>query len=212
MPYSKIVKFNFKARTIRNEAGEAIGKSKKQPSLEVSMPLLTAGELALYLANEGSKEAQLICEAVARLFIDGARGQFDEVIESFVDDSQEVTASMLDYSKLNLEYIASIPPTQRGATALSDEDWQMFFEDYLATMVAATGKPEVKIKNHLELFKKPNKAKNNKDVLAVLIDQLDIYMAQSASLEDTGTAASRIRDKFDRWLNAEEATVNLDLL
>lgn len=212
MPYSKEVKFNFKARTVRNEAGEAIGKTKKQPSLVVAMPMLTAGEVASYLANEASKEAVLICEAVARLFIDGARQQFDEVIESFTDDNQEVTASMLDYSKLNLEYIASIPPTQRGATALTDEDWQVFFEDYLAVMVQATGKPEVKIKNHLELFKKPNKAKNNKEVLAVLIDQLDIYMAQSASLEDTGAAASRIRDKFDKWLNAEEAAIALDLL
>jgi hypothetical protein len=56
------------------------------------------------------------------------------------------------------------------------------------------------------------KCKANKPVLGLLVDQLDIYMSQSASIEDTGLAASRIRDKFQRWLDAEEATLSLDLL
>jgi hypothetical protein len=213
MSISKTVKFNFKTRNIKDESGNVIGKSKKQPSIEAVLPLPTADEIAAYLATPDSKEAQLICDAVARMYIDGAREQFDEVIESFGDDdTKEVQASMLDYSKLSLEYIASIPPTQRGATALTDEDWELFFTDYLGVMVAATGKEEVKIKNHINLFKKPNKAKANKDVLAVLCDQLDIYLSNSANLEDTGAAAGRIRNKFQAWLDAEEPAMNLDLL
>lgn len=213
MAITKTIKFNFKSRSIRDENGNVIGKTKKQPSIEAALPLLTAEEIANYLAEPASKEAALICDAVARMYIDNAREQFDEVIEAFGDDdSKEVTAAMLDYSKLNLEYIASIPPTQRGATALTDDDWETFFGDYLAVMVAATGKAEDKIKNHINLFKKPNKAKASKDVLAVLIDQLDIYLSASASLDETGVAASRIRDKFDRWVKAEEPAMSLDLL
>lgn len=213
MPSTKVIKFNFKSRTIRDENGNSIGKSKKQPSLEVALPLLTADDIATYLAAPETKEAQLIVDAVARMYIDNAREQFDEVIEAFgEDDSKEVSSSMLDYSKLNLEYIASIPPTQRGATALTDEDWEALFSDYLAVMVAATGKAEDKIKNHINLFKKPNKAKASKDVLAVLVDQLDIYMAASANLDETGVAASRIREKFVRWIAAEEPAMSLDLL
>lgn len=213
MPTTKTIKFNFKSRSIRDEAGNLIGKTKKQPSLEVALPLLDAGEVSAYLANGDSKEAQLVLNAVAQLFIDGAREQFDEVIEAFgEDESKTISADVLDYSKLTLEYIASLPPTQRGAAALTEEDFETFFTDYLAVMVAATGKEQAKITNHINLFKKPTKAKANKEVLAVLVDQLDIYIAASANLEETGVAAQRIRDKFQRWIDTPEPTMSLDLL
>lgn len=213
MPIAKQFKFNFKTRTIRDENGNPIGKSKKQPSVECEVPALSADEIISYLQQGDTKEAALISEAVARIIIDAAREQFDEVIESFgEDDTKEVSAAMLDYSKLTLEYVASIPPTQRASSALSDEDWAAFFDDYLGVMVAATGKTEDKIKNHINLFKKPAKAKANKEVLQVLVDQLDIYMASSANLEDNGTCAARISEKFKRWIDEPEKAVNLDLL
>lgn len=213
MPIAKSFKFNFKSRAIKDENGNVMGRTKKQPSVECEVPVLAADEITAYLGQGDTKEAALIVEAVARLFIDAARDQFDEVIEAFgEDDSKEVSAAMLDYSKLNLEYIASIPPSQRASTALSDEDWTVFFDDYLAVMVAATGKTEDKIKNHINLFKKPAKAKANKEVLAVLVDQLNVYMASSANLEETGTCAARISEKFTRWIAEPEKAVNLDLL
>ena len=86
------------------------------------------------------------------------------------------------------------------------------FEDYLVVMVAATGKTEDRIKNHINLFKKPQKAKANKEVLKVLVDQLDIYLASSGNLEDTGTCAVRIRDRFNKWISEPEKAANLDLL
>ncbi len=213
MPIAKQFKFNFKSRTIRSEDGQVLGRSKKQPSVECEIPALAADEIISYLQAGDTKEAALITEAVARIIIDAAREQFDEIIEAFgEDDSKEVSASMLDYSKLSLEYVASIPPTQRSSSALSDEDWEAFFTDYLAVMVAATGKTEDKIKNHINLFKKPTKAKANKEVLQVLVDQLNIYMASSANLEDNGTCAARISDKFTRWIAEPEKAANLDLL
>ena len=76
-------------------------------------------------------------------------------------------------------------------------------------MVAATGKEEARIKKHLDLFKKPTRVKNNKDVMSVLIEQLDIYLVASQNVEETGEAANRVRTKFDKWLRAEdEVAVN----
>lgn len=214
MAESKTVKFNFKTRSIRDEAGNVIGKSKKQPSVEVAMPMLTAQDLVNYLTNtEKLKEISLIVEAANGILVSQAREQFDEIIEGFGDDtSKEVTASMLDFTKLTLEYIASIPPTQRGAAAISEEEWMAFFEDYAPVMVAATGKPIERIKNHIDLFKKPQKIRSNKDVLKALVEQLDIYMSQSAAIEDTGACAQRMRDKFERWANEPEKTISLDIL
>lgn len=213
MPTTQTVKFHFKSRAIKDEAGNTIGRTKKQPSIDAAMPVLTAEEIQLALATPESAVAKLISEAVAAVVLDAARGQFDEIVEAFGDDeTKTVSASMLDYEKLTLEYIASIPPTQRSGTALTDEDWKIFFDDYLAVMVQATGKEEARIKNHINLFKKPQKARANKEVLGVLIDQLDIYMASSASLEETGEAASRILGKFKKWISEEEPKANLDLL
>lgn len=213
MPTTQTVKFHFKSRAIKDEAGNTIGRTKKQPSIDAAMPLLTPEEIQAALAVPDSAVSKLITEAVAAVILDAARGQFDEIIEGFGDDeTKTVSASMLDYEKLTLDYIASIPPTQRASTALTDEDWNTFFTDYLSVMVQATGKEEARIKNHINLFKKPQKARSNKEVLGVLIEQLEIYMAASASLDDTGEAAGRILGKFKKWINEEEPKANLDLL
>ena len=212
MPIAKTYKFNFKSRAIKDENGKEIGRTKKQPSIEVDLPILSADEIVELLMN-GGKESELIVSAAADIIYGAARQQFDEAIEAFGDNSeQEVSGAVLDYDKLSLTYIANLPPSQRGTAALTEEDWTVFFEDYLAVMVAATGKEEARIKNHINLFKKPAKAKANREVLLVLIDQLDIYLASSANLDDTGTCAARIRGKFSKWTEEPEKAVDLSVL
>jgi hypothetical protein len=212
MPNAQTFKFNFKSRAIKDENGKEIGRTKKQPSVEVDLPVMTAEDV-IFTLQRGGKESDLILSSVSDIIYQAARGQFDEIIENFGDNSeQEVSASMLDFDKLTLEYVANLPPSQRGSSAITEEDWTAFFEDYLAVMVAATGKEEKRIKNHIDLFKKPQKAKANKEVLQVLVDQLDIYLASSANLDDTGTCAVRIRGKFDKWISEPEKAVDLSVL
>ena len=212
MPVAQTYKFNFKSRRITDENGNEIGRTKKQPSLTVDLPVPSADEV-IALLQAGGAEAVLLMTQIGDTIYQAARGQFDEVIEQFGDDdSKEVTADMLNYDQLSISYLANLPPSSRGVQAVSDEEWQAFFEDYLAVMVAATGKTEDRIKNHINLFKKPQKAKANKEVLKVLVDQLDIYLASSGNLEDTGTCAVRIRDRFNKWIAEPEKAANLDLL
>ena len=212
MPVAQTYKFNFKSRRITDENGNEIGRTKKQPSLTVDLPVPTTDEVIAML-QAGGAEAVLLMTQISDIIYQAARGQFDEVIEQFGDDdSKEVTADMLNYDQLSISYLANLPPSSRGVQAISDEEWQAFFEDYLAVMVAATGKTEDRIKNHINLFKRPQKAKANKEVLKVLVDQLDIYLASSGNLEDTGTCAVRIRDRFNKWISEPEKAANLDLL
>jgi len=212
MPVAQTYKFNFKSRRITDESGNEIGRTKKQPSLTVDLPIPSTDEVITML-QAGGAEAVLLMTQIGDTIYQAARGQFDEVIEQFGDDdSKEVTADMLNYDQLSISYLANLPPSSRGVQAVSDEEWQAFFEDYLAVMVAATGKTEDRIKNHINLFKKPQKAKANKEVLKVLVDQLDIYLASSGNLEDTGTCAVRIRDRFNKWIAEPEKAANLDLL
>lgn len=212
MPVAQTYKFNFKSRRITDENGNEIGRTKKQPSLTVDLPVPSIEEVIAML-QAGGAEAVLLMTQIGDTIYQAARGQFDEVIEQFGDDdSKEVTADMLNYDQLSISYLANLPPSSRGVQAISDEEWQAFFEDYLAVMVAATGKTEDRIKNHINLFKRPQKAKANKEVLKVLVDQLDIYLASSGNLEDTGTCAVRIRDRFNKWISEPEKAANLDLL
>lgn len=212
MPVAQTYKFNFKSRRITDESGNEIGRTKKQPSLTVDLPIPSTDEV-ISMLQAGGAEAVLLMTQVGDTIYQAARGQFDEIIEQFGDDdSKEVTADMLNYDQLSISYLANLPPSSRGVQAISDEEWQAFFEDYLAVMVAATGKTEDRIKNHINLFKRPQKAKANKEVLKVLVDQLDIYLASSGNLEDTGTCAVRTRDRFNKWISEPEKAANLDLL
>ena len=212
MPVAQTYKFNFKSRRITDENGNEIGRTKKQPSLTIDLPVPSTDEVIAML-QAGGAEAVLLFTQIGDTIYQAARSQFDEIIEQFGDDdSKEVTADMLNYDQLSISYLANLPPSSRGVQAISDEEWQAFFEDYLAVMVAATGKTEDRIKNHINLFKRPQKAKANKEVLKVLVDQLDIYLASSGNLEDTGTCAVRIRDRFNKWISEPEKAANLDLL
>lgn len=213
MPQATKIKFNFKSRVIKDEDGKTIGRTKKQPSVEADMPLLAADEIATILSGDNEAVKALVVMGVSRLIIDAAKDQFDEAIEEFgEDDSKTVSASMLDYSKLSLEYIASIPPSTRGGTALTEEDFAAFYADYKQVMVAATGKPAANIENHTKLFAKPQKAKANKEVLALLIDSISIYLVHSQNLDDTGAVAERILNKYTNWLKAPEPKADLNLL
>jgi len=198
-------KFNFKTRTVKDENGAVLKTLKKQPSVIVALPFLTADEVVVILNSDDVKAKDLVLDYVNSAIKDQARSQFDELIESFGDDdSRTVSCDQLDLDKLTFSYIANLPPAQRGARALSDEDFVAFFTDYTNVMVATTGKPIEKIKKHIELFKKPARVKAAKDVLAVLVEQLDIYLVSSPNLEETGEAANRVRTRFDKWLKAEE--------
>jgi hypothetical protein len=211
-------KFNFKARKIVDEQGKELGKAKKQPALVVAIPVPTDAEVVAYLSDPdevdgegkkvnsvGNKVRDLLRESFASIIRDQAKSQLDEVIDSFgLDDSKTVGADAIDFDKLSLEYIATLPPAQRGTRAISDEDFEAFFADYLAVMVATTGKSEIKIMNHIGHFKKPLRLKNSKDALSLMVDQLDVYLATSANIEETGEVANRLRGKFSKWLTEDD--------
>jgi hypothetical protein len=198
---NKSFKFNFKKRTIKDENGQTIGEIAKKPSIEVALPVLsTAGVIEALQA--GGKEAEVILDAVNFVFYQAARQQFDDVIENMTNPDDEVKASDLNFDKLQLSYLANLPPATRGGAAISEDEWNFFFQDYLSVMVAATGKEERRIANQIEHFKKPNRCKANQAVLEVLVDQLSIYITKSANIEDTAQAAERLMGKFQGWIDA----------
>lgn len=203
------VKFNFKQRTIKGENGAADKKMKKQPSVTAALPNFTAEYLAALFSDTSEdtiKARSLVLDYANEIFREQAKSQFEDVIDSFGEDENlQVTAGHLDYDKLTLEYISNLPPAQRGRTAISDEEWNTLFKDYLNVMLQVTGKDAVRLNKHIEIFKKPTRVKAQPDAMTVMVDQLDVYLAHSEMLEETGAAAKRLRDKFEAWLKEETA-------
>lgn len=199
-------KFNFKTKVIKDENGNKIGEGKKQPSIETSLPVLSAAGVITAL-QAGGKEAEVLLAQVNSIFYQAARAQFDDAIDNLPDSNMEISASVLDFDKLTLSYLANLPPSSRGSSALTEDEWNFFYSDYLQVMVAATGKEEKRILNQIEHFKRPQRVKVNGKVLEVLVDQLSIYVSKSAALEDTATCAERLMTKFSRWI-AELAASN----
>lgn len=208
---SQSFKFNFKTRTVKDEEGQVILTINKKPSVEASLPVLSSAGVVEALAN-GGKEAELIMSAISDIFYQGARAQFDDIIEGLQSPDDEVTASMLDFDKLSLTYLANLPKSARGASAISEEDWNNFFEDYLNVMVAATGKEEKRINAQIAHFKKPTRIKSNSRVLEVLINQLSIYTAKAPNLEDNAACAERLLSKFSKWEADVAAATDPDAL
>ena len=198
---NKSFKFNFKKRTIKDENGAVIGEIAKKPSIEVEIPVLSAEGIASILTSGPSKESEVILDAVNFMFYQAARQQFDDVIENLANPDDEVKATDLNFDRLQLSYLANLPPATRGGSSISEDEWNFFFQDYLAVMVAATGKEERRIANQIEHFKKPNRCKANQAVLEVLVDQLSIYVSKSANIEDTAQAAERLLGKFQGWID-----------
>lgn len=214
-------KFTFRARTIVDAEGKEIGKAKKQPALTAALPVPTPQEIVdiMCLPNEvvppkkeGDQPTEvtpkiklLLLEAIYDIVRSQAKSQLDDVIDSYgADETKTVSVSDLNYDQLTLEYIANLPPAQRGARAITEDEWKAFFADYMHVMVAATGKPETKIKNHIDLFDKPTKVKQNKEALAVLVQQLEIYTATAQNLEEHADCVSRLKGKFEKWIKEDD--------
>lgn len=208
---SQPFKFNFKQRQVKDEEGNVLLIIKKKPSVECGLPVLSANGIVEALGM-GGKEAELIMSAVSDIFYQGARAQFDDLIEGLANPDDEVTANMLDFDKLTLTYLANLPKSARGVSAISDDDWSAFFADYLQVMVAATGKEEKRIQNQIEHFKKPQRIKSNSKVLEVLVDQLSIYTAKTPNLEDNAVCAERLLTKFSKWAADVAAATDPDAL
>lgn len=203
---AKSFKFNFRARTIRDENGAEIGKAPKNPSIEVDLPVLTVEEIIAVLQNSDNvKEIKVIVDAVASIISSEAKAQLDDAIESFGDPTEVATAQHLDFSKLDFSYIANLPEaTRTRGPQISEDDWNTFYEDYKAVIIPATGKPEAKITNHINVFKKPNSVKARKDIVGALLEHLDIYVSKTAMLEDTVSCVSKLQSRFAKIMSVED--------
>ena len=159
---SREFKFTFKSRKLKDEQGREVGEAFKPEPVIASIPVPTAALLIQYLqqpdpvksedgkaveATVAQKVKQLILDTIHGLIKDQGKDQLDSVLEEMdLRNPRPLALTDLDFDKLSLEVIALIEPARRGAVALSDDDYNSFFEDYTQVMSQAAGLEEKKIK------------------------------------------------------------------
>jgi hypothetical protein len=200
-PLPKEMNFHFKKEKVKNEKGEVIGEGKKLPSIKADVPVPNEAGIITIIQN-GGKGLELLMDSVSDVVYNQARN----LINAFRDANKdaEVPASVLDLSKLDWGYIASIPKAERGI-GVSDEDFDAFCNDYRSVMPAATGKDADRIEKHIGIFKKKfATVRNDKKALGVLKEMLVIWGAHTTNMEDNQEVYDYLNKRVDTLLQEEE--------
>lgn len=191
------VKFNFKKP-------DPITNTKRPP-VEVKIPVLTLNGLIDFLQADDPKVAannqQFVLDLLAGEVKEAARQQISS------DEKPVNTQDELDFSKLDLTYIANLPPAERVAGGISQEIWEAFGAAYLAIMPAKTGKPAENVQNAVTLLvKKLVPCKTRKDVLKTLKDQLDLFYTSinEDQQEEFKGVYEYLSKKADDYMNSDQ--------
>lgn len=208
------VKFHFK----KNELGE------KRPTVELYAPMPTWEGLNAALSDttlpkdregkeipgktNGEKVRDLVLELLGGAVVAQVRDQVSD--EKNPINKQEE----LDTSKLSLQYIASIPPSERRGGGISKETWADFFKDYMDVMPEKTGKKKEQVENAAKLFvARLQPVKTQKKILAFLRDQLNLWFTSTTqdSQEEFAEVKEFLDGKIEEFLKRDEAELLANL-
>jgi hypothetical protein len=197
--------FHFKKEAIKDAAGNKIGDGKKLPSVALLLPLITAETvLTVFTDTSKGKEQQFLLDQLQNSVYLGARDQINSFREK--NPGADVPLSVLDLSKLTIEALAAAAEESGASNKLSDEDWEAFYEDWTATMLATEWTQEnreAKVAAQINLFKKTLRRSRDKKLLNGVKQLLSIYAANSKGLADNLACYENINAYVEKWVNYE---------
>lgn len=200
---NKEFSFTFKKQT------DALGEKRAPVKLEVPVPTWEGVVQFLQVDGPaGEKNRALVMELLEGVIKDHTRLQVVDA-EKPVNKQHE-----LDLAKLNLQFIANLPASERKGTSIPAEVWAAFGEDYLDVMVKATGRSADKVGNAVAVFlKKVAPAKTNKDALGKLKALLDQYMASTSEekAEEFQEVYEFLGRRIETYLASDDETLLADL-
>lgn len=188
-----LVNFNFKKSTDKDTGIETI-----RTPVQLVVPYPSAqGIVAILEMGPESKELQLLMEAIETVVNSAAR--------DIIADDVNLNAATFPVDKISWTAIAHMPKAQRRGGGIPKEVWEAFATDYMDVMPEATGKNMEQVGRAVKLFMgKLAQVKTNKPVLAVLMEQLTIYVNASDSIEDFQECIAFLVQKADTFLNTSD--------
>ena len=193
--------------TIMTEVSYFFKKDKlgvKRDTVKLNIPFVTIDGLVEALSDE-KQQAYLLSIINDSIYQAGKWQVGDE--NKPVNKQEE-----LDLSKLTLEALANMPPSERRGGGIAKEVWEEFGKDYAAVMQPLTGKTTDQIDNAVALLlKKFQPVKSNKRVLAHLKSQLNMWFAATQAAEDFKECFEFLDAKAQTFLDADEAALLVNL-
>jgi len=170
----------------------------KRPTVELALPVPTADTVTSMLADE--KQRNYLLSVLADQVYLQARQQVGN--ESSPVNKQD----QLDLTKLTMEYIASIPPSERRGGGISKETWADFFKDYIEVMPSVTGKNKEQVENAGKLFvARLQPVKTQKKILTFLQSQLALWFTNTQAADDFAEVYEFLTGKIEDFLKRDEA-------
>ena len=181
--------FNFKKDKLGNKRPSVKGNIRV-PSVEGVVAIIEAG----------GKQWELLQDAM----YDVVR----TVIGEEVGSNEELKSlDTLDHSKYSWEAIANMPKEDRRSSAIADEVWKAFCEDYIKVMQPLTGKSIEAVTNATLVYvKKFAPWKSDKKTIGLLKGQLAIY-AEQPSAEQFSEVLDLLVRRADAYLAANDLTL-----
>jgi hypothetical protein len=204
--------FHFRREKVTDEAGAEVGEVKKHPSVMIPLPIPTKDEVLTIMQAPSEGEGNRAAEQkfLLDLISDAYYGQAREQINDFRANNKDATvsANVVDYSKLNILALATMPASERGGAKISDEDIKAFLADYAAIMPAALQKDANKIKAQVGLLDKGLRSvKTDKKVLEVMDNVLTVWATATANLEEHQTVYDMFKNRIQKWIKQEPQNV-----
>jgi hypothetical protein len=169
------------------------------------LPLVTAETiLTVFTDTTKGKEQQFLLDQIQQAVYLGARDQINSFREK--NPGTDVPLSVLDAAKLSIEALTAAAEESGASNKLTDEDWEAFYEDWSATMLATewtTENREAKVAAQVNLFKKTLRRSRDKKLLNGVKQLLAIYAANSKGLADNVSCYENLNAYVEKWVNYE---------
>ncbi len=178
--------FNFKKDKLGNKRPQVKG-TIGVPSVEGFIAIIEAGGKQFELLQDAAFD--LIRSVVAEDV--GANESLKDLAE-------------LDHSKYSWEAIANMPKEDRRSSAIPEETWKAFADDYIKVMQPLTGKSLEAVTNATVVYlKKFAPWKSDKKTITLLKQQLAIY-AEQPSAEQFAEILDTLIRRADTYLAAND--------
>jgi len=183
-------KFSFK----KDELGN------KRDTVELQLPKPTFD--GILAALEVEKQAQYVIDCVFA----------DQVFQAKLQVGHETSPvnkqEDLDISKLTIDAIANLPPSERKGAGIAKEVWKQFAEDYIAIMPSFKARVLRMSRMLQKIFvARMQPCKTNKPVLSRLKDYLNLYFTKTSIQEDMQEVYTFLNEKIEAFLKLDEATL-----